>query len=168
VGDSYTFQTTCEALCCVWKMPQPVMIFHIVLYIYTLAQWLGFKEFFFFFFFLFSLPKYKGVILFIFISNLVLIILKAICFAFLSFYWFFSSILSHSSWFYLIFISNLVLILLIIIFFSNWILFFTLGIWFQVIFILNLVFILFINIYFILDPFYYIYFSIPSINILLI
>jgi hypothetical protein len=137
-------------------MPQPVMIFHIVLYIYTLAQWLGFNELFSSFFFLFSLPKYKGVILFIFISNLVLIILNAICFAFLFFYWFFfinfipyQLILSD---FYIKF-GPYSFDYYFFYYFSNWFLFLTLGIWFQVIFILNLVFILFIDIYFVLDPF---------------
>jgi hypothetical protein len=84
---------------------------------------------------------------------LVLIILNAISFAFLSFLLiFFINFIPYQlilSYFYIKFGPYS----FDYYFFSNWILFLTLGIWFQVIFILNLVFILFIDIYFVLDPF---------------
>jgi len=54
--------------------------------------------------------------------------------------------------------------------FLNWILFSIsfLNIWFQFIFMWNLIIILFTAIYLILDPFYYYYFSISSLDIYLI
>jgi hypothetical protein len=138
-------------------MPQPVMIFHIVLYIYTLAQWLGFNELFSSFFFFSSLCQNIKVSFYLFLYLIwFLLFWMLFVLLFYFFYWFFfinfipyQLILSD---FYIKF-GPYSFDYYFFYYFSNWFLFLTLGIWFQVIFILNLVFILFIDIYFVLDPF---------------
>jgi hypothetical protein len=147
------------------------VIFLVVWHMYTMMRWLNSHELFFS---LFSPCKnIKVSFYFIFLSNLIPILLLVICFIFLFFYWLFFSISSLIIWFYLIFISNLILIFLIVFFypFPDHILFSipSLSIWFQIIFILNLVLILFIAISFVLEPFLLNFFlSILSPNILLI
>jgi hypothetical protein len=56
-----------------------------ILRMWVANEWLGSSEFFLFlpFFSLFSLSKYKGVILFVFLSNLILILLITILFIYL-------------------------------------------------------------------------------------
>jgi len=61
-----------------------------------------------------GLPKLKGVLSFVFISNLILIIFIVIYFVLNNFF----SILSLSIWYHLIFISNHIFIILIGIFYS--------------------------------------------------
>jgi len=91
------------------------VIFLVVWHMYTMMRWLNSHELFFS---LFSPCKnIKVSFYFIFLSNLIPILLLVICFVFffIFFYWLFSSISSLIIWFYLIFISNLIIILLIVV-----------------------------------------------------